>query len=325
MLAAAAVAAGFRVRRAFHALGAWDGFWYLDLARHGYPHAVGTGQSTLAFFPLYPLVVRLLGGSLAAAVLVSWTAGAGACLAVRAVAARVIGERAAGRVAVAFAFFPGAFILSMAYAEALAILLAAVSLYGLLSRRWLLAGAAAALATATRPNALPLVACCLVAAGLSRDRRAWRAAALAPAGVATFFLYLWVHTGSPLAWFDAERTGWHQATDFGASTLRTVATPFAGAESLMITGGLAAFVVLGYHLWRSRPPVALLLYTAGVGILSLTSSSLGGRPRFLLAAFPLLFPLAQLPERWFKAAMAVSALLMAVLMWHAGGQVAIAP
>src|SRR4051794_16804619 len=41
----------------------WDTGWYLELARHGYPSVVPEQagravQSTLGFFPLYPLTVR---------------------------------------------------------------------------------------------------------------------------------------------------------------------------------------------------------------------------------------------------------------------------
>src|SRR5256885_10078866 len=43
----------------------WDAAWYLHLAAHGYPHSVPVeaghaAQSTLGFFPLYPLAVRLV-------------------------------------------------------------------------------------------------------------------------------------------------------------------------------------------------------------------------------------------------------------------------
>ncbi|MGQ0824007.1 MAG: hypothetical protein ACT4OX_03065 [Actinomycetota bacterium] len=47
-------------------LSAWDGAWYLELAREGYPSDYARGgegaaaQSTLAYFPLYPALVRLV-------------------------------------------------------------------------------------------------------------------------------------------------------------------------------------------------------------------------------------------------------------------------
>jgi hypothetical protein len=38
----------------------WDGLWYRRLANHGYPQHVSYGQTTLGFFPLYPITIWLL-------------------------------------------------------------------------------------------------------------------------------------------------------------------------------------------------------------------------------------------------------------------------
>ena len=69
-------------------------------------------------------------------------------------ARRLYGAEVAGRTMVLFAVFPGSFVLSFA-AEALLIVLSAACLLFLIDERWLLAGVAAALATATRPTASP--------------------------------------------------------------------------------------------------------------------------------------------------------------------------
>ena len=331
-----------RIELTFRVLATWDGFWYLNLAKHGYPHAVppGSGQhaaSTLAFFPLYPLLVRLVHAVLpvswlTAGLIVSWAAGAAATLAVWRLARLVMGDVAGDRAAVAFAFFPGAFVLSMAYAEGLMILLAALCLHALLRRRWVVAGVAAALATATRPNALALVAACAVAGWMAwratGERRAARAIMLAPAGAAAFFVFLWVHTGSPLTWFHAEHAGWQQGTDFGLATMQTVGTfllaPFHNPQVTLVVATLAGSVVLARLVWRQRLPLELVVYTATVLFLCFGSSSLGGRPRFVLAAFPLVFPLARLPRRAFAVWMVLSTLGMAFLLWFAGTQLLVA-
>src|SRR5690606_22693412 len=44
-------------------LSAWDGGWYLEVVSHGYPSVIPeiggrATESTIAFFPLYPLLVR---------------------------------------------------------------------------------------------------------------------------------------------------------------------------------------------------------------------------------------------------------------------------
>ena len=69
-------------------------------------------------------------------------------------ARRLFDDMVAERAMVLFAVFPGSFVLSFAYAEAMFIVLAAVCFWYLLDERWVLAGLAAALAGATRPNGL---------------------------------------------------------------------------------------------------------------------------------------------------------------------------
>ncbi|HEV7865835.1 MAG TPA: hypothetical protein VGR20_24275, partial [Acidimicrobiia bacterium] len=79
-------------RTSFHrVLTVWDGRWYERIALHGYPTSVpqgdfyaGTGrqvQSSVAFFPLYPLLIRALdrvlpGGADVAGVVLSLVIGA---------------------------------------------------------------------------------------------------------------------------------------------------------------------------------------------------------------------------------------------------------
>src|SRR5207302_5593334 len=121
-------------------------------------------------------------------------------------------RRVADRAAVLFAFSPGAFVLSLVYAEGLLVLLSAACLLALLERRWLLAGVLAALAGATRPNATAAMLACAWAAGVAiwKDRE-WRAAVaplLAPVGVLGFFVFLWWHTGGAVIWFRGEFQGW---------------------------------------------------------------------------------------------------------------------
>ena len=72
-------------------------------------------------------------------------------------ARRVFSASVAARAMVLFAVFPGSFVLSFAYSEAPFIVFAASCLLLLLDEQWLLAGLAAALATATRPNGVAIV------------------------------------------------------------------------------------------------------------------------------------------------------------------------
>ncbi len=58
----------------------WDANWYLSIARDGYFYVPGS-QSSVAFFPAYPLVLRavgvVVGDLVVAGMLVTWVSGLG--------------------------------------------------------------------------------------------------------------------------------------------------------------------------------------------------------------------------------------------------------
>lgn len=297
----------------------WDGRWYEKIALHGYPHAVpqgdfyaGTGrnaQSAVAFFPLYPLLIRgldriLPGGADVAGVVLSLLLGALATVLVWLVAEKVAGRRVADRAAVLFAFSPGAFVLSLVYAEGLLIVLSAACMLELLERRWLLAGGLAALASATRPNATAIALACAWAAAIAIwQRREWRAAVaplLAPLGMVAFFVYLWWHTGESLIWFRVESQGWGERVDFGWTNLRLLGDfathPFHNPNKAVLVGSMILAVVLMVVLVRAKLPGILNVYAFG-GLGLVLASHINARPRFIFVAFPLVIALAKTIKR----------------------------
>jgi hypothetical protein len=311
-----------------------DGGWYLAIVERGYPRAVPTGagdqaQSTLAFFPGYPLLVEagssltrlspaLVGG------LVSVLAGAAASVVLWLLAERVADARTANRAVMLFCFFPPAFVLSMVYSEALFLLLVGACLLALVRERWLVAGVAAALAGLVRPTGLVLTLCCAWAAVAAiRQRRSWRPAIaplLAPTGTLAFCAYLRLHTGDWLAYVHATQRGWGQGFDLGASTLRSLQLVVAegqfGLYIVMLAVTAAAVVVAVYLLVRWPLPAPVLIYVAGTAGIALLSSNITSLPRYLLAAFPVLIPVArQLSDDAYPMVVAASATLMATLFW----------
>jgi hypothetical protein len=216
-LAAAGVAAEFTGIRLADALQKWDGAWFLTLIREGYPTAVPmtdgrADPSTLCFFPLYPAAVRVIRafgiGTVPAAFLVVTLAGLAAAVLLWLLLRAMRDRAAADRGVALVCFFPGAVVFSMLYSETLMLALVAGCLLCLHHRRWVTAGALAALAGATRFNGLVLaLPCAWAAVKAVRRQRDWRALAapvLAPLGTVAFMAYLRLHTGVADAYF---RTG----------------------------------------------------------------------------------------------------------------------
>jgi len=301
----------------------WDSKWYLEIVRRGYPHFVPPNvtyeydtdhlrAARGAFFPLYPLIIRaadtvLPGRDVAAALAVNLVVGLAAIIGVGWLASQFFDHDVAKRAMILTAFFPGSFVLSLAYAEGLLIVLACACLVWLGQKRWFLAGVAAGLATMTRPNGIALVAACGVAAIVAiHNERAWRslvAPALAPAGFIGFQLFMRRQTGEPAAWFRIQREAWHEGYSWGWTALREVGNsiihPLASPTFLMCTLTLVALVFMLVVSRRQRLPLYVWAYTLAIVVLMIIPKTVTARPRFLFTAFPLFIGVAAWwPKKW---------------------------
>jgi Gpi18-like mannosyltransferase len=157
LLAVVAIAAG-PVHSLRDTVLVWDGGWYLHIASHGYSTVPfpGTEYSTLAFFPAWPLLVRVLGGNV-------WTAVATANLLFLASLAMLhrllaldLGPQVAARATWLLAFFPASIVCSTAYSEPLFLAAVLGAFLCLRDDRAVGFGLLAALASATRPEGFVL-------------------------------------------------------------------------------------------------------------------------------------------------------------------------
>lgn len=296
-------------------LTSWDGLWYIDLIRFGYPRFVPPDvtyfhdEARAAFFPLFPLLGRaadavLPAGDTFAVLVLNFVLGLVAVVLVAMLAQRLYGERVGRTTATLVALFPGSFVLSFAYSEALMIVLAAAAMHMLLDRRWWAAGVFAALTTATRPNGLAIVVCCAVAAiaELRRngDRTALASVLLAPLGFVAFQVWLGRHAGETGVWFRVQREAWDEGASFGwtaaKNTVEAVVAPLTSPTDTITAITVLATVTLIVLAWAARLPGWMTAYSWAVVVLMLTPSTVTARPRFLFTAFPLLIGAAV----WFE-------------------------
>jgi hypothetical protein len=290
-------------------LAEWDGKWYLLAALHGYPSTIPPGhgnsaQSTLGFFPLLPLFIRAAATVTrlpveGAGLLVTSIAGLAAAIGAWCLLRELTGAAAADRGTALIFLSPGAFVLSMVYGEGLLIAFGAGCLLALGHRKWWLAGALAALASATDPLGIAAAAPCLVAAVLAiAQRREWKALAapvLAPAGIVAFFAYLWAHDGTPLAWFIAQRRGW-QSGHFGTGIYAAfsylpahgLSNPNNDVKAASVLVVVAMLMVLLSRRGSGRPPAPVIAFVLAVLLLAALSPIVALSPRVALRAFPLL-------------------------------------
>jgi hypothetical protein len=292
-------------------LTSWDGKWYFEVMRRGYPRHVPPNitffqlEARAVFFPLYPRAVWavnkvLPGGDVLAALLFNVVLGAVFVYLVGVMARRLFGNKVASRAMVLTALFPGSFVLSFAYSEALMLVLIVGCLLLLMDRRWFFAGVLAGLSTASRPNALPIVASCAVAAAIAIvQRREWKALMaplLAPIGWIAFQVFLWHQTGERDAWFRIQREAWTEGTSFGLTTIKDIGNAFVhpvdSPKNILTLLCVAAMLFGLWAMWKRPLPLPVTVYTLGILALMLLPKTVTARPRFLFTAFPLLIAVA---------------------------------
>jgi Mannosyltransferase (PIG-V) len=192
----------------------WDSGWFYGIARNGYAFVEG-GRSNLAFFPAYPLsmraVGRLLGGDqqsdyFIAGILLSWIAFVLAMVVLYRLAQIELGDEAAAVRAIVYAAaFPFAFFFGVVYSESLFLLGSVTTFYAMRQSRWLVAGIAGALTTATRANGIFMLPALLVLVWPLRPNRplllkGLSAVALASAGYVVYSLFVYHLSGSFFEW-----------------------------------------------------------------------------------------------------------------------------
>ena len=136
----------------------WDGVWFIRIAASGY-HSHAFSQ---AFFPLYPLVVRVvapLAGHfyVVAGIAVSLACYAAAMVLLYRLAADERGSRVALWSVVFISVFPTAFFFQAVYSESLFLVLTLLGFSAGRRGRWWLAGVAGLLAALTRSSGLLLL------------------------------------------------------------------------------------------------------------------------------------------------------------------------
>jgi hypothetical protein len=138
----------------------WDSVWYLAISIGGYNHEA----ARTAFFPLYPLAIRGLGGLqgawgayLVAGILISLICFAISLVLLYRLVELELGEDVATTTVMLIAFCPMAFYFSAVYSESMFLALSLGCIFSARQGRWLLAGLLGALAAATRNSGIMLV------------------------------------------------------------------------------------------------------------------------------------------------------------------------
>ncbi|MFF4329962.1 hypothetical protein ACFYZT_26100 [Streptomyces sp. NPDC001591] len=323
-LAVMAVWAGVKGVSPWEILGGrWDAVYYVHIAQYGLttpmttpsPCAFAGPSCQMAFFPVYPMLVRyvsllthlpMTGVAIGLAMLASLVAAWG----IFSVTDKIYGRRVALFTCALFALEPAALVQSMAYTEPLFLALSVWAMYAVMTKSWLTAGVLAFFAGATRPSGSAIVAA-VVLAGVweyvqwRRRRRSQRpavgrivaASLIAPLGWFGYVGYVGWHFGRWDGYFELQRR-WGSVYDGGFDTLSQLWQTFTEVHttlnhvvvSLTVVTAVVLFVLMTR---RRRPPIVVWIFTAMIMLVALGGAGFYfSKMRFIMPAFPLLFPFA---------------------------------
>jgi hypothetical protein len=303
-----AIATALALKPTVWTLDRWDGSWYRMVARGGYLLVPGR-RSDPAFFPLYPIMLRILhatgiGWGLAGPLLSNLAFLLGVLLFYR-LSRELFSEPLARRATTYLAIFPLSYVFSMAYPESVVLVFLLAAPLAALRRRWWLAAFCAGMAALGRPEGLFLA---LPLADIAwRQHRslspAARGAAVAAvsapvAAIASYSLYLATVLHDPLAWSQAERAWGRQFRLSGAYEAFAHLPVTMGHDAWLVRDVVFFFLYLAllYAAWQVGTPLAWLAAAVAIVIVPIFTGAFDSIGRFGLLAPPVFWGLAGLTK-----------------------------
>lgn len=299
----------------------WDAPYYSSIAEDGYTYSPET-HSSVAFFPVYPAIVRLvnpiLGGNTDAAMLmVSNLALVGALIMLQLLAEHEgLTVEARNRALVYMVAFPMGFFLGAGYAESLFLLLTIASAYFARTQRWTAAIVVAMVAALTRVTGVLLVGVVWLEWASAHgfrltqlfDRAAWGRlgqgfrrqgwvpilALGIPLALLSLMVYMAVYFGSPTLFIDAHATvrgepGLHRVFEHLGEVIR-----IESRRPDIILGAGMLFLMLFLSPISFKRRASYGWYTLLSALIPLTTGLISYM-RLMGGVFPIYLALAELP------------------------------
>lgn len=282
-----------------------DGGWYMGIARDGYERRPfdAEEQHNWAFFPLYPLLLRLVsnitsGMALTGMALSSLLLLPALVLLYKLTISFGYDEATADRAVFYLAAFPVSYFFSLPMTESLFLLLTVGSFYAARRERWWTAGVLGALASATRVTGvvlLPVLCVLYWQQHRGRPRADVLKLLLIPLGLLSFMYFLDVITGDALA-FRHVLGRWGRESGFFLRPLFeflrhpqeiSMSWDFRLLNFTASVVALACGVVLA-----KRREWALSLYVLAGIVIPLSSQLLQSHARYVMVVFPIFIVLA---------------------------------
>ncbi|MCR4306233.1 MAG: hypothetical protein NUV73_04070 [Candidatus Daviesbacteria bacterium] len=293
----------------------WDGGHYLGIARDGYSE-----KFQYAFFPLYPLLIKLLNqlinNFLVSAILISVASTfLGFHLFYRMIA-EDFDRKLAEKVSLVILFFPTSFFFLTAYSEGLFFFFSIAAFYFFRRNKLMWATIALVLVSATRLVGLAVVAALWIdiftRGGLNRKN--WYIL-FAPLGFILYCIFLYQQTGDPFYFITAENHWQRNLVTPGIGFWETIkkitGSGLSAIDFNILLDLLFAIFGVGFAIRAFRfLPLYFSFYSLLSVLLPLFTPTLSSMPRFLLPVFPIFILVALIKNKYLNLSFQVFSLLL---------------
>lgn len=285
----------------------WDGDWYKKIATIGYEYTNDGQQHSIAFFPLFPLTIRLImsfGLSFeVAGMLVNNLSFLGALLLLYSWVKKQHGVNTARWATAVLTLCPFSLFGTVIYTEGLFLLLTILALRAFEQRHYAWATLWGAMATATRSTGCALVPTFLIVAWKEqRPLIAYVTGLATTLGLLVFIGYCSIRFGEPLAFVQVQKA-WSSGGGlaWGSWLNKFVDLTFVNGFSKAFSSLTKNVMVFGgfYLLWSLRTQLSLIVKTYGFCALAilLASGASGSANRYAYAIISLSIALGLLLSR----------------------------
>lgn len=289
----------------------FDGEHYLSVAIFGYK---GLEQ---AFFPLYPKLISFLSVftpkddlftslffSTLIGIFISHLSLLLALVLLWELVYMEFSRRVAYWTIITLLVFPTSFYFGAVYNESLFLLLSVASFYFYRHRQWFLAGIFGTVSSATRLFGALLLPVFMIDSWLHRDfftKKLWLL--IAPAGLLSYMIYLWITVGDPLAFYALQKLVGEQRYSYFVlppqiiyryiKMLLTVdfTSPIYQTLVLELVSGVM-FLLLPIYGYFKKVPLSYVFYSLWGFFISSFQGSFSSVPRYMLVFFPVFISLA---------------------------------
>jgi len=292
----------------------WDAPHYLNIAGEGYSSStVNERHLLIAFFPLYPLLIKIFSfvfqNYLLSSLIVSNIAYGVAAYYLYKIVRIDFESNDALRSVIYLSVFPTAYFLHAPYTESLFIALTIASFYYARNEKWALSGVLGMLAAMTRITGILLFPALLIEYLHHRNfkkeeiRKDVIWIFVVGLGVLVYLGINYTTFGTPFKFLEVQKDHW-------GMNLSLPITGFSGAWGIIdwgdpgykITGGwlqllfgLVSFVLIIYSFFRIR--LSYSIYALATWLVVTSTSFMISVPRFMLTIFPIFIVLALLGRR----------------------------